>query len=171
MPPSTVARAATAITAAKMAVSNTAAAVLSTTTTITDLASKSTPLQPGGVTSPGVKFTFVIYENQRRWLGIGWNTSLFAYERAPWTDESLEPCPPPAEFTLPETSMGSGVKWRWVPGESWRVDGQDQEGRKQGGRKQAVKDKLGGSGVEGEGWIYYDNKVCYLYLFHFAQLS
>ena len=101
----------------------------------------------------------MIYENQRRWLGIGWNTSLFAYERAPWTDETLEPCPPPAEFLLPHTPRGSGVKWRWVLGEDWRVDGQDMEGRKPG-KKQAVKDKLGGSGVEGEGWIYYDNKVC-----------
>lgn len=82
---------------------------------------------------------------------------MFAYERAPWTDESLEPCPPPAEFTLPQTPKGSGVKWRWIPGEDWRVDGQDMEGRKLG-KKQAVKDKLGGSGVEGEGWIYYDNK-------------
>lgn len=118
---------------------------------------KSTPLEPGKVSSPGVRFTFVIYENQRRWLGIGWNTSLFAYERAPWTDESLEACPPPVEFTLPHTPRGSGVKWRWVPGEDWRVDGQDMEGRKPG-KKQVVKDKLGGSGVEGEGWIYYDNK-------------
>lgn len=127
-------------------------------TTAAKAATKSTPLQPGGVSSPGVKFTFVIYENQRRWLGIGWNTSLFAYERAPWTDESLEPCPPPAEFQLPVTVEGSGVKWRWVAGEDWRVDGQDTEGRKPG-KKQAIKDKLGGSGVEGEGWIYYDNKV------------
>lgn len=38
------------------------------------------------------------------------------------------------------------------------MDGQDTEGRKPG-KKQAIKDKLGGSGVEGEGWIYYDNKV------------
>ena len=38
------------------------------------------------------------------------------------------------------------------------MDGQDMEGRKPG-KKQMVKDKLGGSGVEGEGWIYYDNKV------------
>lgn len=83
---------------------------------------------------------------------------MFAYERAPWTDESLEQCPPPAEFQLPETPSGSGVKWRWVLREDWRVDGHDMEGRKHG-KKQIVKDKLGGSGVEGEGWIYYDNKV------------
>jgi len=126
-------------------------------TVAANAATKSTPLQPGPVSSPGVRFTFVIYENQRRWLGIGWNTSLFAYERAQWTDESLEPCPPPAEFQLPQTPRGSGVRWRWVEGEEWRVDGQDMEGRKHG-KKQAVKDKFGGSGVEGEGWIYYDNK-------------
>lgn len=136
-------------------VSSTASAV--TTAAAKAATYKSTPLEPGKVSSPGVRFTFVIYENQRRWLGIGWNTSLFAYERAPWTDETLEPCPPPAEFSLPHTPRGSGVKWRWVSGEDWRVDGQDMEGRKPG-KKQAVKDKLGGSGVEGEGWIYYDNK-------------
>lgn len=140
------------------------ATISSTVSAVTIAAAKAvtckpTPLEPGKVSSPGVRFTFVIYENQRRWLGIGWNTSLFAYERAPWTDETLEPCPPPVEFSLPHTPRGSGVKWRWVPGEDWRVDGQDMEGRKQG-KKQAVKDKLGGSGVEGEGWIYYDNKVC-----------
>jgi hypothetical protein len=127
------------------------------TASASKLESLSTPLQPGAASSPGVRFTFVIYENQRRWLGIGWNTSLFAYERAPWTDESLEPCPPPSEFTLPETAPDSGVKWRWVEGDEWRVDGQDQEGRKPG-KKQAVKDKLGGNGEEGQGWIYYDNK-------------
>ena len=102
-------------------------------------------------------------------MGIGWNTSLFAYERAPWTDESLEPCPPPVEFQLPETPSGSGVRWRWVPREDWRVDGQDTEGKKHG-KKQVVKDKLGGSGVVGEGWIYYDNKVCMMAT-HVYQLA
>ncbi len=36
--------------------------------------------------SSGVRFTFVIFENQRRWLGIGWTSTLLAYERAAWTD-------------------------------------------------------------------------------------
>ncbi|KAI1840028.1 hypothetical protein JX266_013761 [Neoarthrinium moseri] len=32
----------------------------------------------------GVRFTFIIYENQRRWVGLGWTNSLFAYERSAW---------------------------------------------------------------------------------------
>ncbi|KAG0639869.1 integral peroxisomal membrane peroxin-domain-containing protein [Tuber brumale] len=119
--------------------------------------SKSTPLTASTAgASPGVKFTFAIYENQRRWLGVGWTSSLFAYERAPFTDEHLQPCPQPEEFALPETPAGSGVRWRWVEGEEWRVEGADGHGRKSKG--QEVKDKLGCSGEVGEGWVYYDNK-------------
>lgn len=111
--------------------------------------------------SPGVKFTFAIYENQRRWLGVGWTSSLFSYERAPFTDDHLQPCPSPEEFTLPETPVSSGVRWRWVVEEDWRVEG--AVGEKNGhshGKKQEVKDKVGLSGESGEGWVYYDNKVC-----------
>lgn len=112
--------------------------------------------------SPGVKFTFAIYENQRRWLGVGWTASLFAYERAPFTDEHLQACPSPEEFELPETPEGSGVKWRWVPGEEWRVEGAKGEKNGHGHhKKQDVKDKVGLSGESGEGWVYYDNKVCF----------
>ncbi|PWW73618.1 Pex24p-domain-containing protein [Tuber magnatum] len=119
--------------------------------------SKSTPLTASTAgASPGVKFTFAIYENQRRWLGVGWTSSLFAYERAPFTDEHLQPCPQPEEFALPETPAGSGVCWRWVQDEEWRVEGADGHGKKSKG--QEVKDKLGGSGGVGEGWVYYDNK-------------
>ncbi|KAI5852468.1 Peroxin/Dysferlin domain-containing protein [Morchella snyderi] len=107
--------------------------------------------------SPGVKFTFAIYENQRRWLGVGWTSSLFAYERAPFTDEHLQPAPAPSEFVLPVTPKGSGVKWRWVEGEDWRVEGANGSGNG-GGKKQDVKDKVGLNGESGEGWVYYDNK-------------
>ncbi|RPB09683.1 integral peroxisomal membrane peroxin [Morchella conica CCBAS932] len=117
----------------------------------------STPLTASTAgASPGVKFTFAIYENQRRWLGVGWTSSLFAYERAPFTDEHLQPAPAPAEFVLPVTGRGSGVRWRWVPGEDWRVEGANGGGG--GGKKQEVKDKVGLSGESGEGWVYYDNK-------------
>ncbi|KAH0614462.1 uncharacterized protein H6S33_000098 [Morchella sextelata] len=118
----------------------------------------STPLTASTTgASPGVKFTFAIYENQRRWLGVGWTASLFAYERAPFTDEHLQPAPAPAEFVLPVTGRGSGVRWRWVEGEDWRVEGANG-GRGGGGKKQEVKDKVGLSGESGEGWVYYDNK-------------
>ncbi|KAF3926856.1 hypothetical protein ABW20_dc0103543 [Dactylellina cionopaga] len=89
-------------------------------------------------TAPGVRFTFSIYENQRRWLGVGWTSSLFAYERPAWTDEHLSACPPMEEFQLPEAK--NGMKWQWVNGHKWQVEG-EEDGKK-----------------EGNGWVYYDNK-------------
>ncbi|KAK3375856.1 integral peroxisomal membrane peroxin-domain-containing protein [Lasiosphaeria ovina] len=103
----------------------------------------------------GVRFTFIIYENQRRWVGLGWTTSLFAYERPAWTDEHNNSVPPRDEFELPEVEDGSNMRWQWVEGSRWRVDGVPDE---------AVvpedKDKewdYDGSGGR-MGWVYYDNK-------------
>ncbi|KAK9455863.1 integral peroxisomal membrane peroxin-domain-containing protein [Dipodascopsis uninucleata] len=81
-----------------------------------------------------VRFTYIVYENQRKWLGIGWTANLLAYERTAWTDEFLNECPGLDDFTLPD-SEGTGMKWRWVDTQ-WRVD--DSNG-------------------DEEGWIYYDN--------------
>ncbi|PLB36662.1 PEX28-32 family peroxisomal membrane protein [Aspergillus candidus] len=96
--------------------------------------------------SSGVRFTFVIYENQRRWLGIGWTYSLFPSERAAWTDEHLNNVPSREEFELPEVQSGN-AKWRWVEGSEWRIDGADESGSKADTRA-----------ADGGGWIYYDNK-------------
>lgn len=97
--------------------------------------------------STGVRFTFSIYENQRRWLGIGWTASMLAYERAAWTDEHLNPVPPKEQFELPEVEGGAS-HWRWVQGSEWKVEGGE-------------KDRKGDKSVskEDDGWIYYDNKV------------
>lgn len=89
--------------------------------------------------SAGVRFTFIVYENQRRWLGIGWTYSLFPNERSAWTDEHLNPVPPRDSFELPDT-QGGNAKWQWVEGSEWRIEGSDESG-------------------DGGGWIYYDNKV------------
>ncbi|KAH8649053.1 integral peroxisomal membrane peroxin-domain-containing protein [Xylariales sp. PMI_506] len=95
----------------------------------------------------GVRFTFIIYENQRRWVGLGWTSSLFAYERSAWTDEHNNPVPPRDEFELPEVEDGP-AKWRWVKGSNWRVDGAGD-----------VQDESEYDGEAGKnGWIYYDNK-------------
>lgn len=138
----------------------TAAAAVTATPSGTVAISKSTPLTANtDNASPGVKFTFAIYENQRRWLGVGWTSSLFTYERAAWTDEHLQACPPPQEFTLPGTAINSGVYWRWVSGEDWAIEGAVAEtvtGCET--KKQHLRDKLGGPGCNGEGWWYYDNK-------------
>ena len=101
----------------------------------------------GSAPSPGVRFTFVVYENQRRWLGLGWTYSLLAYERAPWTDEHLNPSDSIDDFQLPEVNNGTAT-WRWVPGSSWQVD--------PGGKSKASKGT--------DGWIYYDNKVSQAYM-------
>ncbi|KAK7424723.1 hypothetical protein QQX98_000301 [Neonectria punicea] len=102
----------------------------------------------GSTRTAGVKFTFIIYENQRRWLGLGWTNSLFAYERPAWTDEHNNPVPTRDEFELPEVEDGSRMHWRWVQGSRWRVDG--------------VADDQGPMDYDGEegknGWIFYDNK-------------
>ncbi len=89
----------------------------------------------------GVRFTFIVFENQRRWLGLGWTYSLLAYERGPWTDEHLNPSDSKDRFQLPQVDHGT-AQWRWVPGSEWQVEG--------GGKKKAS--------TGDEGWIYYDNK-------------
>ncbi|KAF2828844.1 Pex24p-domain-containing protein [Ophiobolus disseminans] len=96
--------------------------------------------------STGVRFTFSIYENQRRWLGIGWTSSMLAYERASWTDEHLNSVPPRDDFELPEVEGGQS-RWRWVQGSEWKIEGGDKESKSD---KSASKDDTG--------WIYYDNK-------------
>ncbi|RAL58401.1 hypothetical protein DID88_006392 [Monilinia fructigena] len=63
--------------------------------------------------APGVKFTFILYENQRRWVGLGWTTSLFAYERSAWTDEHLNAVPPKEDFELPDWQNGRRGQDGW----------------------------------------------------------
>ncbi|KAJ5600075.1 peroxisomal membrane protein Pex23-Penicillium chrysogenum [Penicillium hetheringtonii] len=94
----------------------------------------------------GVRFTFVVYENQRRWLGIGWTYSLFPAERGAWTDEHLNSVPPKDSFELPEVKTGDS-KWRWVEGSEWRIEGADSSTNKSDSKTSNV-----------EGWVYYDNK-------------
>ncbi|KAK3292375.1 integral peroxisomal membrane peroxin-domain-containing protein [Chaetomium fimeti] len=143
------------------------------TKSATSAASKK-PSTPGGAKSPreseltkalrrarggrgtGVRFTFIIYENQRRWVGIGWTTSLFGYERPAWTDEHNNAVPPRAEFELPEVEDGSNMRWQWAEGSRWRVDGVQDEA------VSPIDDKTEGWDYDGPGgrmgWVYYDNK-------------
>lgn len=105
----------------------------------------------------GVRFTFIIYENQRRWVGLGWTTTLFSYERPAWTDEHNNTVPPRDEFELPEVEDGSNMRWRWVEGSRWRVDGVPDDAVMTGDKdKEWDYDGPGGR----LGWVYYDNKVC-----------
>ncbi|PHH77747.1 hypothetical protein CDD80_261 [Ophiocordyceps camponoti-rufipedis] len=105
-------------------------------------------LRTAGVKSPGVKFTFSVFENQRRWVGLGWTSSLFAYERPAWADEHNNSAPPKDDFELPDVEDGSHMRWRWAPGSRWRVDGVSDD-----------RETVDYDGEEGKnGWVYYDNK-------------
>ena len=110
-----------------------------------DLAS-SIAIDQSKMSGSGVRFTFAVYENQRRWLGLGWTTSLFAYERSPWTDEHLNSSPPKEDFKLPSVE-GGGARWQWVPGSEWRTEGSNKLNPTASGKN------------KNDGWIYYDNKV------------
>lgn len=99
--------------------------------------------------STGIRFTFSIYENQRRWLGIGWTSSMLAYERASWTDEHMNPVPDKEHFELPEVDGGAS-RWRWVQGSQWKIEVGEADNNSKAS-KSANKEEMG--------WIYYDNKV------------
>ncbi|WPG99258.1 Hypothetical protein R9X50_00206900 [Acrodontium crateriforme] len=102
---------------------------------------------------PNIRFTFTIHENQRRWLGLGWTSSLLAYERQAWTDEQLNPSPAPSDFTLPVSDLAA-AKWRWVPGSEWKVAGAEKETEKE----KSARRIGGGGGGDGMGWTYFDTK-------------
>lgn len=109
----------------------------------------------------GVRFTFILYENQRRWVGLGWTTSLFSYERPSWTDEHNNAVPSKDEFELPEVEDGSKMRWRWVEGSRWRVDGvvDDAVRIEKTGLTGEPMDTWDYDGDGGRmGWVYYDNK-------------
>lgn len=116
-----------------------------------------------GATDAGVRFTFIIYENQRRWVGLGWTNSLFAYERDAWTDEHNNTVPPRDKFELPEVEEDSNMRWRWVEGSRWRVDGVPDEAVLEGQGGEGGKWDYDGEGGK-NGWVYYDNKVCFYFL-------
>ncbi|KAL8729074.1 MAG: hypothetical protein Q9166_004991 [cf. Caloplaca sp. 2 TL-2023] len=94
-----------------------------------------------GAQSTGVRFTFIVFENQRRWLGLGWTHSLLAYERAPWTDEHLNPTNSKDNYQLPSIE-GATARWQWVEDSDWNIEGI--------GKGKTVD--------EADGWIFYDNK-------------
>ncbi|RMX83796.1 hypothetical protein D0869_05047 [Hortaea werneckii] len=126
-----------------------------TTTSVGTSASKPTS------TSPGIRFTFTLYEHQRRWLGLGWTSSLLSYERQNFTDEHLNPAPSPSDFILPDTTedmpqaSATAARWRWVPGSEWKVEGATSKGRE---KEKSAKRLGGGGGGDESGWVYFDNK-------------
>lgn len=109
-----------------------------------------------------VRFAYVVFENQRRWLGIGWTANLLSYERAPWTDEFLNESPSVDKFELPSPEnnysfgtssmpIASGATWKWVD-KSWRLDLTNDGAITLNKRSKTTADP----GPD-EGFIYYDN--------------
>lgn len=70
--------------------------------------------------SQEIEYTFVLYENQRHWLGIGWTANLLPEERAAWTDPSLNETASIDTFELPDAS-GTGMAWAWIDSQ-WMLD-------------------------------------------------
>lgn len=113
--------------------------------------------------SAGVRFTFALYENQRRWLGIGWTSSMLGSERGAWTDDQLATSVSKEKFVLP--AVEGVAQWQWVPGGEWIVDGSDDDDETVGGADAAAQH----AGMSRDGdddaakladgaWVYYDNK-------------
>ncbi|SMN22536.1 similar to Saccharomyces cerevisiae YGR004W PEX31 Peroxisomal integral membrane protein, involved in negative regulation of peroxisome size [Maudiozyma saulgeensis] len=103
-----------------------------------------------GDKAKAIRFTYALYENQRRWLGIGWTSTMLSYERAAWTDAYLNPAPPLTHFKLPDDD--SDMKWQWVD-ENWSLD-MANDGAIQLSRSQP---KLVSSPGSNSGYIYSDN--------------
>ncbi|RMZ86885.1 hypothetical protein DV736_g5887, partial [Chaetothyriales sp. CBS 134916] len=110
-------------------------------------------------TLSGVRFTFILYENQRRWIGLGWTTSMFSYERAPWTDEHLNPASSKDDFELPEVESAA-AQWRWLPGSEWKLEHEDVKTHSRSASKSSNTSKSGAKEAEedGGGWTYYDSR-------------
>ncbi|ERF69643.1 hypothetical protein EPUS_03635 [Endocarpon pusillum Z07020] len=108
--------------------------------------------------SPGVRFTFILYENQRRWLGLGWTSAMLAYERASWTDEHLNPAPSKDRFELPYVESET-ARWRWVEGSTWKIEGGTNiTNSPTKSSSKGPKTNQSSAADDGGGWIYYDNK-------------
>lgn len=99
----------------------------------------------------GVKYTFVLYENQRRWIGIGWTASMLSYERECWTDEFLNPTSSPLHFRLPQDESDEN-QWIWIDTQ-WHLDKTNDGSIQLNSRESA----LTSNPDDDEGFVYYDN--------------
>ncbi|KAF9407531.1 peroxisome- protein [Podila epigama] len=70
-------------------------------------------------------YRFVLYENQRWWLGIEWTPMMLPNDRAPWTDDHLEPTQSKSAFQLPPPHIAHEP----IPGQSNKVLRKSQEWR------------------------------------------
>ncbi|KAF8931800.1 integral peroxisomal membrane peroxin-domain-containing protein [Dissophora ornata] len=70
-------------------------------------------------------YKFVLYENQRWWLGLDWTPMMLPNDRAPWTDDHLEPTQSKSSFQLPPPHVAHEA----IPGQPNKVLRKSQEWR------------------------------------------
>lgn len=83
-----------------------------------------------------IRFLFTVYENQRWWMGLDFTAALLPTERPSWCSKSLQPCSPPAAFSLPPPTTV------YLPDPSVRPAPQptkDSKGKSQPGLKRFMK--------------------------------
>ena len=114
-----------------------------------------------------VQFAFMVYENQRWWMGLDWTAALLPGERPSWCSASQAPLPPPAAFALPAPTTAflpadgppdareqRTATWEWAEPE-WRVvvrrDGDSSADAVEGAENAAEE-------TDADGWVYGDNK-------------
>ncbi|KAG4306324.1 hypothetical protein PORY_000312 [Pneumocystis oryctolagi] len=104
------------------------------------------------ISDKSVKYAFVLWENQRKWIGFGWTCTMLPHERAPWTDEDGYTSTNPDAFLLPKDKIAIRIDsetgqqekyrtyWEWID-KSWNIEY-----------------TLNDSGdKDSDGWVYTDN--------------
>lgn len=112
-----------------------------------------------------LRFVFMVYENQRWWMGLDWTAALLPGERPSWCSASQAPLTPPTAFTLPAPTTAllpidsapdkreqRTATWAWAEPE-WRVIV-----RRDGESSVDVKDTDDTDETDADGWVYGDNK-------------
>ncbi|KAF9205209.1 peroxisome- protein [Haplosporangium sp. Z 27] len=94
-------------------------------------------------------YKFVLYENQRWWLGLEWTPMMLPNDRAPWTDDHTEPTQSKSAFQLPPPHIAHEA----IPGQPNKVLRKSQEWR---WLDQHWRLKHG-SDLEADGWEYANN--------------
>jgi hypothetical protein len=114
-----------------------------------------------------VQFAFMVYENQRWWMGLDWTAALLPGERPSWCSASQAALSPPAAFALPAPTtafLPAGglpdareqrtATWEWAEPE-WRVvvrrDTDSSTDAVEGAENTAEE-------TDPDGWVYGDNK-------------
>lgn len=86
---------------------------------------------------------FELFENERRWLAVGWSDSLMPLERQHYTNSDFQECFQQLDqFEFPELDNSAAVqsgRWKWIE-ESWKPD------------LEFCLEK------NPDGWVYYDHK-------------